>query len=192
MFVNMNALKKQAKAAFKNNSLVVGNVEDSLVICTGSVVVQVMEDYATNSFKSLLVEYLGWLPKMDEVYSIGGGAGNQLTVGLDGSLDIYRKYSFNMPQLHRTAVHIEDFRIFQDDTYSKYAVPEELYKVYDIGEVDADKEGFPQPPRLAPDKGNLLYRNDGMALQIKALTSLNSKAFREIGLIDLGEEDDIE
>ncbi|MBQ8640409.1 MAG: hypothetical protein IJ468_14795 [Lachnospiraceae bacterium] len=192
MFVNMNVLKRLVKAAFKNNSLMIGNVEDSLIISTGHVTVQVLDGFATNSYKALIMEYLGELPKIGEVYSIGGGAGNQATVGFEEELDIYTKVPLSLPKLQRTAVRIGTWVIFQDAALNKYGVEEGLWKLYDPSEADQEKEGFPGMPQLMKDKSGILLRNDGMALKIRVYEQLNSTAFREMALIDLGEEDDWE
>lgn len=189
MFIDMNVLKKQGKAAFKLNSLVIGNVKDSLVMSTGRAVVQVLDGYATNAYKSLIVEYLGELPKPGEIYTVGGSSGNQMTTGVEDELDIYSKYEFGLRPVHKTPVWIGDLMILQDAHLKKYAAETDLYKLFDASEADSEKEGTLGVARLTWDHGHILWRNDGMALQIRILGDIKSKAFHEMKLLDLGEDD---
>lgn len=71
MFLNITELKKLLKGAYKGSGLIVGNLENGMVImnASGTWGIRVEEEFVPNKLKAALIELIGDLPAAEEVYN---------------------------------------------------------------------------------------------------------------------------
>lgn len=69
MFLEMTSLKKRIKEAYKGPGLVVGRIEEKLIVCRSGFGwgFQIEEEMAPNKLKGALVEWIGDLPEPGEI-----------------------------------------------------------------------------------------------------------------------------
>ncbi len=185
MFIDMKVLERAAAAACKYYKLRIGNVDGQLTVHTGEIAVGAEVEWATNAYKSLIVEYIGEIPEPGEIYRIGREAGAQREVGFEDLLNIRKKYSRDMPRLSRTKIRLDDWRIYQDELLVKYAVPEKLDQAF---KKEKELEDI-WKPRLGPRGESVVYHSDEMTMQIAiALPAATDPVFKSLRQIDLDEE----
>lgn len=198
MFINLKVLKRSMKEAYKQEHLTIGNVNESLVISTGNMTVQVFPGHATNEYKALIVEYLGALPGRNEVYSVIGKNGNQLTIGLDRELDIQTICQNADCLLERTSVRIGDVVIYQvcglKRRGAKLATAEKWDAIVDRTEARQEELDTMSVVAISSNVDSIFYCSEEMALKLLASSKLyNSKAFENMAKVDLlGDDDDWE
>ena len=198
MFINLKVLKRSMKEAYKQEHLTIGNVNESLVISTGNMTVQVFPGYATNEYKALIVEYLGALPGRNEVYSVIGKNGNQLTIGLDRELDIQTICQNADCLLERTSVRIEDMVLYQVCGLKKRGTKLATAEKWDaiVDRTEASQEELDTMSVVATSNVDcIFYRSGKMALKLLAFSKLcnSSNAFENMAKVDLlGDDDDWE
>ena len=183
MFINITSLKKSMKESYKYGKLVVGNVNGNLIIINGTFIVQGRNQQETNEYKSAIVEFLGYLPKEGELYTLEKGNIPQVRTDL---------HVFNLEEkshngsAKNTSFSYEELVIFQNKkNKEKYFIDKQLFKILDPAKCESD-ECPPHDPILL--NYSLIWKNETTILLI-CQCRVSGKVFERLKDIDLLEED---
>lgn len=171
------------KESYKYGKLVVGNVNGNLIISNGAFIVQGRDQQETNEYKSAIVEFLGYLPKEGELYTLEKG--NIPQIRIDSSTYNLEEKSHN-GSAKNTNFSYEELVIFQNKkNKEKYFIDKQLFKILDPTKCEFD-ECQPHNPIIFNDK--LIWKNETTILLI-CQWRVSGKLFERLKDIDLLEED---
>lgn len=168
MFIKDSVIKKLIKKAFEKNELVIAHEEGLYTIQFGNCVMQVIEKYMTNRVKSILVDFVGDIPK-NEGMLYGEGCEPQIHLdAYDDLREMFERKSDN--EYEGTCVSVnrckDVYRVMQLSAGTdKVMVKEEYISIVDHNSIDLEGgEIKPGLPRLFAH--TLIWSNNVMSLRV--------------------------
>lgn len=162
MFLNITALKKILTNSYKSTGLIVGRLENELIVSTENIGFQIDMNVVPNKLKGILAELIGDLPEDGEVYTYTK-EGQQSEMGFD-RFDFYSCWKAAKDFAEKTPVvlrgSISDYRLMQlNRTGRMIAVYREyvdLVGMKDLGEAEN------MPGRPSYKDGTFYWKNENM------------------------------
>lgn len=165
MFLNITELKKLLKGAYKGSGLIVGNLENGLVImnASGTWGLRVEEEFVPNKLKAALIELIGDLPAAEEVYNYQPDS-IQAELNLErfdflGKWRQAKDYVADTPFILRSVWN--EFTLFQvHSSMELCAISRVFTDMISTKDLDHKNESLPGRPNFA--KGILYWKNEAM------------------------------
>lgn len=164
MFLNISALKKILTNSYKSTGLIVGRLENELVVSTGagSIGFRIDMDFVPNKLKGILAELIGDLPKEGEIYTYTK-EGQQAEMDFD-QFDLYDRWKTAKDFAEKTPVmlrgFVSDYRLLQVNRTGKLIA---VYREYiDLVSMKDLEEGENMPGHPSYRDGLFYWKNDRM------------------------------